>query len=93
VVRLASYQVFYEVATAKPKGQRGGPASYGPRFPLASAQPRRSPDTTVGWQDSAYGQAKVALYDGLRQKITRTDQPWLGPKYLDARHVPIPKVF
>jgi hypothetical protein len=93
VVRLASYQVMYEEGPAKMPGQRGGPKLYGPRFALKRSLPRRPPNGTATWEDSAYGEVTAEQYDKLRQKITRSTHPWVGPRFVDKAFVPIPMIF
>jgi hypothetical protein len=35
----------------------------------------------------------VALYNTLRQRITRYDHPRLPPKYIGGKHIPVPQIF
>lgn len=93
VVRLSTRQVLYEKAPPKTPGKRGKAFSYGDRFPLAGGTSRRDANSTFSFEDSAYGQVNVSVFNGLRQKITRHIYPWLPPASVDGKPVPIPHIF
>jgi hypothetical protein len=88
IVRLSSYQVLYE---GQVKGATGKPLAYGPRFELKKAGARRSPDATFSWTEPYYGEVEASLTATLRMSAIRQKSPWLGPRYVDGKHVPTPK--